>query len=242
MSSVVLSSMLLGLSALGLSTAQIQLPEELETRSDRLGFTGFGGRNKGSFQLHGDPAYHGEFRRSESRLGVFDPLYVSSKGKSSFTMRSDGTDEAFGADCQMKKGSVTIDVVTFDPRKMYYQCDFRKGGKLLGARLVLGQPKADGFKEKFLALDRRRGESNIFDQHLTIESVHDYKGTKLSSQPPIGYLLRHDGEAVAAIELTDVNPTLFVSHDLPSDLRRSVIVTALALAILRDPANSALDD
>lgn len=242
MSGFVLSGMLLSLSALGLATAQIQLPEELETHSDRIGFSGFGGRNKGSFQFPYEHAYHGEFRRSESRLGVFDPLYVSSKGKSSFTLRRDSNDDALSADCQMKKGSVTIDIVTFDPKKMYYQCDFRNAGKLLGARLVLGQPRADGFKEKFLAKDRRRGESTIFDQHLAIESVHDYKGTKLSSQPPIGYLLRHNGQAVAAIELTDVNPTLIVTHELPGDLHRSIIATALALAVLRDPANSALGD
>jgi hypothetical protein len=142
----------------------------------------------------------------------------------------------------MKKSAVTIDIVTVDPKKMSYQCEFRNGGELLGARLIVGQPKADNVKGRFLAKDLRRGESVIFDQHLVIESVHNYKGTKLPSQPPVGYLLRQDGRPLAALELTDVNPKLFISYEISDELRRSVLATALALAVLRDPANSALEE
>lgn len=238
MSGVVVN-VLLGLSALGLATAQIQLPPELEAAAERIPVRGFGGYNKGSFDF---PGFEGEFRRGESRLGIFDPLYVSNKGKSSFTLRQSDALELVSAECEFSKKAVTIDIVTFDPKKLTYQCEFRQGGKMLGARLAIGQPKPDGFKQRFLAQDLRRGESVLFDQHLTIESVHRYKGTKLQSQPPVGYLLMHGERTVAALELTDVNPTIFVVNDAADELRRSIYATALALAVLRDPANSALED
>lgn len=51
-----------------------------------------------------------------------------------------------------------------------------------------------------------------------------------------------DDKPVAALELTDVNPTLIVAMEMPEKLRHSVFATALALAVLRDPANSALEE
>lgn len=233
------SSVWLGLSALGLAVAQIELPPELEASSERIPISGFGGHNKGTFRL---ADLDGEFKRGESRLGIFDPLYVSNSGKSSFTLREPQAGEVISADCEFSKKAVTIDIVTFDPRKFTYQCDFRRSGSLLGARLAVGQPKASGFKQKLLAHDLRRGEAIVFDQHVLIDSVHSYKGTKLKSQPPIGYRLSIGERAVAALELTDVNPTLFVATDVQDDLRRSIYATALALAVLRDPANSALEE
>jgi hypothetical protein len=54
--------------------------------------------------------------------------------------------------------------------------------------------------------------------------------------------LQRGDQLVAAVELTDVNPNLILGADLPDELRHSVLATALALAVLRDPANSALED
>lgn len=225
--------------ALALEAARMALPEGFATAATRFEATGFGGHNKGEFAL---ADYNGEFTRGESRLGVMDPLYVSSKGKSSFSIRDTSGEEILSAECRMGKKTVTIDVVTFDPKKMAYDCDFRSGGNLAGARLVLGQPKASGFKEKLFAADRRRGEAVIGDQHFTIESVHKYQGSKFSSQAPLGYLVESGGQVVAAVDLLDWNPIVFLPGDLQEGTRRSAIVVALALAVLRDPANSALED
>ncbi len=182
---------LLGISVFGLSTAQMDLPTEFALQVQRNKIAGFGGHNKGSFELE---QFRGEFTRGESRLGVFDPLFVSNKGKSSFTLRDKSSNEILSA------------------------------------------------KEKFLAKDLRRGEAMILDHHLLIESVHRYQGSKLQSPAPVGYLLRQGDQMVAAVELTDVNPTLLILPDTTDDLRHSIVATALALAVLRDPANSALED
>lgn len=239
MSAVGALNVLLGLSALGLATAHIDIPSELDDAAERLPVTGFGGRNKGSFEFAG---YEGEFTRGESRLGIFDPLYVANRGKSSFTLRRSGSGETISGNCRMEKNAVSIGIVTFDPKKLSYVCDIRASSQPQGASLVLGQPKAKGFKERFLAKDLRRGELLLFGHYLTMQSVHDYKGTGLGSQSPLGYLLMQDERVIAALELTDVNPTIIVARDLSDDLRESVLAGALALAVLRDPANSALED
>ena len=44
------------------------------------------------------------------------------------------------------------------------------------------------------------------------------------------------------LELTDVNPTMFIAVGIDAKLRRSAVVSALALMVLRDPVNSALED
>lgn len=217
----------------------MQLPAEFEARATRVKAEGFGGRNKGSYKI-GD--YRGAFTRGESRLGVFDPVYVASKGKSSFTFQQAGQAAPLEAKCQMAKSAVTAGVVTFDPKKMSYRCDFHRGGALLGANFVMGQPKAEGMKGRFLARDLRAGESVNGPIHMTFESVHSYKGTSLSSQAPVGYLVRSGDTVVGAVELTDWNPTFYFVDDLEPDTREWLVVTALAIAVLRDPADSALED
>lgn len=239
MRNLVLAFLLLGNLAFALKTAQMQLPPDFMSLAERNPISGFGGHNKGSFSLDN---FHGEFTRGESRMSLLNSLYVSNKGQSSFLLQDASSTEIISASCAMKKSAVTIDVLTFDPKKMSYQCDFTKAGQLLGSRLVLGQPKAEGVKEKLYAKDLRRGEAILFDQHLLIESVHKYEGSKLQSPAPVGYLLRDGEQVVAALELTDVNPTLFIMREASENLRHSVLATALALAVLRDPANSALED
>ncbi|MBT8099556.1 MAG: hypothetical protein KJO82_07380, partial [Gammaproteobacteria bacterium] len=208
-----------------LAVAEMQLPDDFHTAATKISVSGFGGKNKGSYAFAG---HSGEFTRSESRLGIFDPLYVSSKGKSTFSFREDGAAHTVSAECGMKKGSVTLGIITFDPKKMSYECDFRQGTQLLGARFILGQPKAAGFKEALLAKDLRAGEAIIFNQHLTMQSVHSYKGTKLRSPSPVGYLVQSAGKTIAAVELTDINPTFFVATDIDAELRRSVLIAGLA--------------
>ena len=224
--------------ALALETARMELPSGFQNSAEPVKINGFGGRNKGNYRISD---YRGEFKRGESRLGIMDPLYVSNKGKSGFTF--DGTRiERLKASCQMKKGTVTIGIVTFDPKKFSYQCSFDSKGELANANLILGQPKDRTFKEKVLAADQRAGEAIVHDTHLTIESVHSYRGSRFRSSAPVGYLLTSGDELVGAVELTDVNPVVYLPRTRNDDQAEAVLVVALALAVLRDPANSAIED
>lgn len=227
------------ITSFAIETARMELPADFESAAERATIEGFGGWNKGSYTFLD---YRGEFARGESRLGIFDPLYVSSKGRSSFTLAGADGGEEFAADCEMKKGAVTVGIVSFDPKKMSYRCEFRRDGLLTDAQFVLGQPKYASMKERLLAKDQRRGEAVILGKHFVIESVHRYRGTKFTSQAPVGYVLRFGDDIAGAVELTDVNPTVYLTRGQEADLRQAASIVALALAVLRDPAHSAMEE
>lgn len=236
---ITLVLLMFSLSSLALAKAQVELPPEIANDSERLEFTGFGGRNKGTFQV---AEFRGSFTRGETRLSMADSKYVSNKGKSSFVLLDSDATEIASASCQFSRNTLNISVVTFDSNKLTYECEFRRDGEMLDTHFFLGQPKAEGLKARALAMERRRGESFVSGMRLEIESLHKYQGSKFQSSAPIGYLLTRDNTAVAVIDLTDMNPTLYIAKNLDTDLRKVAVVSALGLAVLRDPATSALED
>lgn len=217
--------------------ARMELPAELEARVERVSAEGFGGRNEGTYTL-GEHA--GEFTRIESRWAIADPLVAQNRGRSSFTLSGPGFDALVAASCEMSRTSVTVGVVTFDPDKMTYQCTLNGGGE--SPLLVLGEPKPANLRERMLARSDRRGEAKFDAVTLGVRSVHTYDGSRLQAPMPVGYLLEVEGRAVGAVELTDVDPAVYFSTEEPAAVRSAVMVTALALAVLRDPATSALED
>lgn len=243
MSRFLLLSVFLVTTLAALPTARMALPPDFEAQSTHIEIDGFGGHNKGSYEFVDKlgQAYSGEFSRAESRLGILDPLVVRSRATGSFSFVDSTAETSMSAACDMRKVTVNLDVVTLDPKKMAYHCEFHGDNALMAARLVIGQPKRQGFKEKMLAQDLRRGEAAMFGQNLVIESVHNYRDSKFGSQPPVGYLLKSGDRTVAAVELTDVDPGLYIVDDISDDLRRTIYVTALAIGVFRDPANSALE-
>lgn len=224
-------------SALALDVARMQLPEGLEV-SQRLHASGYGGKNRGRFAL-GD--YRGDFTRIESRFALFDPLYAANRGKSSFALEGPGIEGAITAECRFKEGVVTVGVLTFDAKRLAYVCEIADGAGAIG-NLTLGEPKLSGFKERMLARATRRGLLQLGDVTIGVESVHHYERSKLSSQAPVGYVLTFDSQPVAALELTDSDPTFLLGAGLTPELRRSVLIAALGLSVLRDPETSALGD
>lgn len=220
-------------------TARMVVPAEFAADAERIAITGFGGRNRGQYRLG---SYAGSFERIETRWAVFDPLYAASRARGVFTLSGPDIDGTVSAECGMKKNTVTIGIVTFDPKKMSYQCTFERNGRVMDARFALGQPRPDGARERFLAWDRRVGIADLGDARIALRSVHDIDGTRLASPVPVGYLLEIDGAVVGAVELTDVNPTFYLAAQMPASLRENVLVASMALAVLRDPADSALGD
>ena len=211
------------------------LPDELATRVERLSAEGFGGRNEGHYTLGG---LAGEFTRIESRWAVADPLVAQNRGKSSFTLSGAGFAPPVAASCEMRRTSVTLGVITFDPDKMTYHCDLDGASPLL----MLGQPKPENLRARMLARSDRRGEATFGSVTLAVRSVHNYDGSRLQAPMPVGYLLEIGDRAVGALELTGANPAFYLPTEETAEVRSAVIVTALALAVLRDPASSALED
>lgn len=219
--------------------ARMRMPPELAAETEELRATGYGGANRGSFEL-GD--YRGDFTRIESRFAIFDPLYAVNRGKSSFTLEGADVDGTISAECGFKERIVTVGVLTFDAKKLTYVCDIADGGGANLGSLTLGEPKPDGFKERLLALAERRGLAEIGDIRIEIASVHAYAASKLISPTPVGYVLSHEEQPIGALELTDSNPRFFFRSAASPEIRHAALIAALGLSVLRDPASSALDD
>ncbi|MDX1562786.1 MAG: hypothetical protein R3305_07650, partial [Gammaproteobacteria bacterium] len=177
--------------------ATIKLPDGFAERSTRIEFTGFGGFNRGSFR---GADYRGDFVRTETRWGIFDPLYVLNRGRSSFTLEDAGGTVNIEASCRVTRDVLTYRIVTVDVDKMSYECHY-SGPDAPGARFALGEPKREGFRERLAARERRIGEAFVLEQQFVIESVHNYEGTRLTSQKPLGYMIESDGIVVAAVDM-----------------------------------------
>lgn len=220
-------------------TAEIRVPDGWAAAATRIEFRGFGGFNRGEFS---GSVYRGEFQRSESRLGIFDPLYVKNRAGSAFSMRGDDRDSEIHANCRMERKTAAVKVVTLDLKKMSYVCNFSGTPSAAEWSFVIGEPRRKGLKEQFMAYERRLGEASIAGVHMTIRSIHEYHGSPLGSQAPLGYSIESAGAQIAAVDLLDWNPIVHVRNDLTTSERESAVVVALALAVLRDPAHSALEE
>jgi len=239
LASAIVLGILVSQSLPALRTATMRLPDELASASARLPFEGFGGKNRGQFRL-GD--YSGEFTRIESRLAIFDPGYVSNRGTGSFSLSGPGIDGTINGECSFKENVVTIRIVTFDTRKFGFVCDMHDASRGPVGRLTLVEPRPSGMRARLVARSERVGEADVHSVAFDIRSGHEYEGSRLKAQVPVGYVLSIDSTPVAALELTDVNPTLILADSLPDAWRTPTLVAALSLTVLRDPAASTLGD
>jgi hypothetical protein len=225
--------------ATGLKTAEMKLPPGFDERAQRFPVRGYGGANKGRFTV---AEYGGDFTRIELRLAVFDPLFARNYGSASYSLSGAGLEQPVGAECRFKQNAVTVGVVTFDPRKFIFDCELWSKGSEPAGRLSLGEPKKEGLKQKLLAQATRRGVAELDNIPVSIESVHAYAGTRIQAPTPTGYLFSRDTVVVGALELTDLNPTVYLADSLAGSERLSVLRAAIAVSLLRDPAESPLGD
>jgi len=225
--------------SVGAKSASIRLPDGFSDAATRIEFSGFGGFNRGRYS---GSEFHGEFTRIESRIGVFDPLYVANRGRSGFTIEGDDGTVGVAADCRAIERTATVKFVTLDLKKLVYSCEFQGGDALGEMRFVIGEPKREGFRDRLLAQDRRTGEASILGSDFIVNSVHEYEGSRLGSQAPLGYLLESEGLVVGAVDMLDWNPIVYILEGLSESQRKATMIVALSLAVLRDPANSSLGD
>jgi hypothetical protein len=222
-----------------LKAATMAVPADFESRVERHVVTGFGGANRGQYSVG---EFGGEFTRSESRLAVFDPVFAKNSGTSSFSLGGPGIAGAVSASCTFAEGVATIGVVTFDPKKLAYQCAIARDGNDDFGRLTIGSPRPASFKERMLAQSIRVGAAEVDGLAVGIRSAHEYAGSRLRSATPVGYLFSIDDAVVGGVELTGTDPVILMASDAAPEMRQATLVVALSLAVFRDPADSALGD
>jgi len=206
--------------------ARMVMPAGLGTTTDRMTITGLGGASSGKYRVG---EYGGDFTRSATRLSFFD-IVATDRAKATFSVSGPGLARPVNARCGLAQRTANINVVTFTPRPLQYDCSF---DGVPGAALVLqegSESLAGG-----LGQAQRRGYIEVAGTRLALRSVHQVQGSPLPLEAPIGYLFEADGVAVGAIELNGTTPEVFLPKG--GDVRQAALLAALALALVWDPAN-----
>lgn len=208
--------------------ARMLMPKGLDTTTDRVTITGLGGLPSGEYRVG---EYSGAFKRSATRLSFFD-IVVTDRANATFSVSGPGVARPLNARCGLAQRTANINVVTFTPRPLQYDCSF---DGVPGAALVLqeGTESLTGA----LGQAQRRGYIEIAGTRLVLRSVHQVQGSPLRLEAPIGYVFEADGIAAGAIELNGTTPEVLLPKG--GDARQAVLLAALGLALVWDPANRA---
>lgn len=196
-----------------------------------LAFEGMGGGQQGRFRAG---PYFASYSRSDARLALFDAVVERRSGKASFSLEGPGIDRSITANCRVTERTITVSVISFNPQPMAYSCDFSRDGRALPARFEVEEGQT-----RMGTRQSRRGEIAIDNVVLQIASVHRLAGTGLETATPVGYLFEQDGALAGSVELTG-RPTARFAPGADVATQRAVMIAATALAVLWDPANSAL--
>ncbi len=204
--------------------ARMQLPPELSaSASEALGPVG-GGR-RGEFKLDGAPL---RYERESSTWQLFDRALEFGSAPLRFEwQRASGPRRA---SCTARRHELQAGVLAVELRPFQLRCEWEggEGGEGGRAQLSLSERRVRA------TLDQREGEYQRGSQRLQISSVHQYEGSPLSSQRPLGYLMRVDGRVVGALDLVGGTPRLW-RPDASS--APAVTEAATALALLWEPGS-----
>lgn len=205
----------------GLQTARIELPVPL-AQAVPLTMEGPIGAAQGTFALG---ATRGRFERQASRIELFNRL-AQDRAALSYTLEPEGV----RADCKLIGNTATLGVLQLPLKRAAYACSFSRDGQPLPQQLELqAVDAAAGTREE------RRGRFVAGSVTLEVQSLHRVQGSPLPLSAPVGYVLRHQGEPVAALDLNDLRPRLWLRA--PSEAVATAVMQAVpALALLWDPA------
>ena len=215
-----------------LQPARMDLPAGFLAQVDQAEVTGLGGGTRGRYALQ---AHAGEFARSASRLSLFDDLYVADRGGTSFTIAGPLFPEPVRTSCRVRQSTVSISIVGFAAKPLAYTCDFALNGAALSWRMAVWEGRSATNSQSLQA--ERRGEIVVGETRLALRSTHAIAGTAIPASTPIGYLMERDGRTVGAIELNGTSPAVFFPRQASAEQQQAVVLAALALAVLWDPAN-----
>ena len=139
----------------------------------------------------------------------------------------------------MRERVLDLGIMEFTPGPMSYRCEFTADGRAIPARFELQEVRS-GIGGA-LSREERRGEIALGGEIVQIRSVHRLEGSPIEMASPIGYVFEQDGRPVGAVELNG-SPVIYLADAADEGLARTIVVGAMALAVFRDPANSALEE
>jgi hypothetical protein len=203
-----------------LPTAVVELPDSLAMATP-LTLEGPLGAARGDFRF-GD--LQGRFERQATRLDLFGRL-AQDRALVNYTLQPDG----LRADCKLIANTATLGALQVPLKRADYACTFSRNGQPLQQRLDLkAEGAAAGTREE------RRGTFVAGNVKLEVQSLHRVQGSPLPLPAPVGYLVRHQGQVVATLDLNDLRPRLW-QQTPDAAVSVAVLQASLALALLWDP-------
>ena len=220
---------LAGLAACGsLPEARMQRPEGLSDHAQMITLDGLGGGTRGRFRVAGAD---GEFERRASRLGLLDNRVERDRVSARYRLQRDGAAAAPDlVECRGGQTTLGAGILAAAVQRFGWRCDCAGAAP---ARLELSAPDATvGPRHE------RQGRYQADGLTLGLRSEHRLQGTPLPLAQPAGYVFTHDGRVVGALDLAAGAPRLWRPAQ-PGALQDAVTRSALALALLWDPAGVA---
>lgn len=211
--------------------AQMAQPAGFTRPADVI-ISGIGGGRSGRF-VAGD--LQGNFTRSDDRLALFDSLLETRSGAVAFETTGMPHYGPIAANCRVRQREVNLAFINFTPAPMALRCEFRHEGQSLPARFEL-----QAAAERVATMRARRVGEIVFDRSIVqIRSEHRLAGSAMTSATPIGYVFEVDGQARGSLQLNGA-PEIRFHRDADASDRNAISMAALVLALLWDPADSAL--
>lgn len=205
--------------------ARMALPAELQgVEPERI--EGAGGARGGQVRLG---SFDAQFQRSAERLGLFDDALSRDRASFRLSWRLEKGDPV-DLSCKGRQTDFTIGIVTGAVRGWSLECrPSGNGAPATGSLRLEGRAAAAGTRME------RAGSWTEGTRTFEIRSVHRIDGSPLPQSAPFGYVLSHQGTAVAAVELNGSRPRVWrVAGD--AALREAVTPPLVILGLLWDPA------
>lgn len=218
-----LAATLLAAGCAAIAPASMRLPEPLAVNAhDTL--RGLDGRRSGEFNL---PGSSGRFERDATSLSLFG-LVERQRATARYSLRWADGREVEGR-CKGRETGVSIGIVAGRAQPFSLSCEWSGTAAALTVadRGFVGA--AAGTRSE------RQGTLRAGAVELEVQSVHHVEGSPLPLDAPIGYVIRHRGVAVGAVELNGGSPRVWRPAEGDA-LREPVTLALLALALVWDPA------
>jgi len=204
-------------------------------QGDAVDLRGIGWGQSGRFELAALDA-QGSYRRSAIKSGRGEVDYT---GTVDFTLDRAGANESVAGRCQYHQGtsesrdrigrSVRLETTVLD-LPFTYACQFSRGGREIG---TLTLDRAPGTWIDIRTL--RRGEVRMGATRLDLRSAHNFEGSKMPAEMPLGYLMASGDGDVGAAYLNGGTRRLILPK--AGEQREAALLASLALALLWDPGD-----
>jgi hypothetical protein len=201
----------------------MRLPEPLQAGANDT-LRGLDGRRNGDFTIAGAS---GRFERDATSLSLFG-LVERQRATARYTLRWADGREVEGR-CKGRETGVSLGIVGGRAQPFSLNCEWS------GTVAALSVADSGFVGAAAGTRSERRGTLRAGPVELEVQSVHHVEGSPLPLDAPIGYVVRHRGVAVGAVELNGGSPRLWRPAEGDA-LREPVTLALLALALVWDPA------